>query len=441
MIFANKSRNSSTNSAFSSSIVTNKKKNSTQKSTLQGGNASIVRLRLQSMGPVCKSRRKINSSSLQKRDEADEEANDFVNQFAMEKWPSDRNDDSCKWLSSGSSSPSCCFENKIFGNLLEFSLDDWLVSRLIFRENYSPIFSAAISFFDGSRVNPLEEEILNEESFLVEEMTSWLMNSTEAEDKFGNFFEDCKTCDSNFLLPEMWEFQEGILSSLIDLQDDENSEWISDSEMNFLQIDFPSPSYKSSSSDLVPSIDYVRDAELTELANARTDEPIFWPFVQKFGCWSSELSKDFFIMSPRRDINKLLLQNTKMEFRERHKILINSKLASANILEKKHKRRNNNNVKQTNAATNHKSTKLIRSLLEDDIVRHKIEENSIEETIIDLDKHFIFSGEDFLGVQELPIENLLGLHEFDGHEGIELEFNQDSLFMNESFKGISGTRS
>lgn len=43
-----------------------------------------------------------------------------------------------------------------------------------------------------------------------------------------------------------------------------------------------------------------------------------------------------------------------------------------------------------------------------------------------------FSEEDLDSNMELPIEKLLGLDEFDGHEGVESEFNKDDFSLNES---------
>lgn len=41
----------------------------------------------------------------------------------------------------------------------------------------------------------------------------------------------------------------------------------------------------------------------------------------------------------------------------------------------------------------------------------------------------IFLEEEFAANEELPIEKLLGLDEFDGHEGVDLEFSQDGFFL------------
>lgn len=305
MIFTKRSRKGSTNSASSSSIATNKTKNphlypvEDQKSVVQRRHASLIRLKIRPVGPIIKSRTTIPSAPWKMSDEEDEEESDFHGQLASEEWPSnhgDEGDDSCRWLSSGNTSPSCCFDDKIFANLLELSLDDWLVSVLIFCNNSSsPVFGRATSFFDGSSVTPLEEasSILtssSEEEIFDEEITTWLMNSLEADKLSAQSYQDSNVCNhfvyfsnDDFEVPEIWDFDEGLLESFLDLEDGENLEWISDDALNFLQIDFPSPSDRSSwSSDTSQSSDFVsygKNFAPAESTNTEIDEPIFWPFL------------------------------------------------------------------------------------------------------------------------------------------------------------------
>ncbi|XP_027153783.1 uncharacterized protein LOC113753742 isoform X1 [Coffea eugenioides] len=182
--------------------------------------------------------------------------------------------------------------------------------------------------------------------------------------------------------------------------------------LNFLQIDFPSPSYRSSwSSDTSQSSDFVSygknfaPAESTKSTNTEIDEPIFWPFAHKFAS-NLNHSRNFLIMSPPKIMSKFLLQNSETDIRGRRKLSLNSTLQSTKILEKKHGK-GDNHVKLINNAPN-LSTKSIRSFSKDDIMEFKHEEYLTVEEIVDLDEHLKSMEEDFEVVQELSIEKLLG---------------------------------
>ncbi|XP_071939450.1 uncharacterized protein [Coffea arabica] len=206
MIFTKRSRKGSTNSASSSSIATNKTKNShlypveDQKSVVQRRHASLIRLKIRPVGPIIKSRTTIPSAPWKMSDEEDEEESDFHGQLASEQWPSnhgDEGDDSCRWLSS--------------------------------------VFGRATSFFDGSSVTPLEEasSILtssSEEEIFDEEITTWLMNSLETDKLSAQSYQDSNVCNhfvyfsnDDFEVPEIWDFDEGLLESFLDLEDVELS--------------------------------------------------------------------------------------------------------------------------------------------------------------------------------------------------------------------------
>lgn len=277
---------------------------SNQSSKLLLGRKESIRLKIQAKGPICKSRRKnVGSLELVSKDKDQEQ----------------EEEENSSWLSnnggnSSISSPSYCYsDDQIFRNLLKFSLDDWLVSLFISSSPnlFTPRFSNSTTttttttiLFDGSKVNNQLENIQDEHE---QDITTWLMNSVEIEDKIKS---------------SKWDTQK---MGLIDL-DGENSEWISDSDTDFfkvnLPIDFPSPSFNNnwsfeSQSFIITTItptplakypaeeeketEYQQN-ELTELG-AADHEPIFWPCDTKFD-WDSEFSWDFLVVSPRKNIGK-----------------------------------------------------------------------------------------------------------------------------------------
>ncbi|KAL4292437.1 hypothetical protein HN51_042758 [Arachis hypogaea] len=138
------------------------------------------------------------------------------------------------------------------------------------------------------------------------------------------------------------------------------------------------------------------------------DEPLFWPFEGKQS-WNSEDSLSSFCSSPRK------------------KFVFDSGSTASSSLK-----------------TSKRSAKIVPVDCEDDNVVMKGKEVlndkhlSLTKILFDEDDLNASSNKDLFGREfcaldeELPIETLVGLKEFDGHEGVDSEFNCDSFLLCES---------
>ena len=274
------------------------------------------------------------------------------------------------WLSSDCNSPSSFFSDYRLYDSHEWRLQ---VSRQLWFS-----LGRSIGFFDGSRINPiqeaclvLEKNLLDTEKFLLEDsreeevvVMTWLQSSTEND-----------SADS---------------SSVI---------------------------FSDSDSDIDRTGSSVSVAD--ELEDFNTDELIFWPSKQKPENW------DCFAMSPLKNINHrnaaLIVPHTRKTDTDevsRRLVFISGSTASKILPWKR--RSSNNGVGPTSTAP----AKPV--LLESD---NKILNPTDRKVLnqIFLEEDFAFAAN-----EELPIEKLLGLDEFDGHEGVDSEFNKDDFSFDQS---------
>ncbi|KAI8004938.1 hypothetical protein LOK49_LG08G02064 [Camellia lanceoleosa] len=376
------SRESSSNSVIltsSSSIKNNKKSSSNQREDKLCAQNPSIRLHIHELNPICKSRKKA---------EEDDEDGDFDKQFGEE---GSFDGDKYMWLSSGTMSPPSCFDDQRFSVLLDLSPDDqWLVVPV---PNSSPLLGKDTIFFDGSKVNPIEE------ASLVLERTSLDAEKIFHEDLKEDEEEEIVSWLSSSISNERtdWE-RNGFGVSYY-------AEWISDTESEF---DYLGSEVLSSNSSSVSSFseiliqeksqsfsfDYV--SEDVDLTTGAADEPLFWPSDRKFN-WGSELKWDFFIMSPRKHKHKDKTLEGKLTFVGRM---------------------------QTKPSRLGESRKFFAKIVPLDVVEPTSDDVLNEKSNL-VDK-------DFESNEEVAIETLLGLDEFDGHEGIESEFNKDDFCLDES---------
>ncbi|XP_028084743.1 uncharacterized protein LOC114285860 isoform X2 [Camellia sinensis] len=137
-------------------------------------------------------------------------------------------------------------------------------------------------------------------------------------------------------------------------------------------------------------------SEDVDLATGAADEPLFWPSDRKFD-WGSELKWDFFIMSPRKHKHKDKTLEGKLTFVRRM---------------------------QTQPSRMGESRNFFAKIVPLDVVEPTSDDVLNEKSnLVD---------EDFESNEEVAIETLLGLDEFDGHEGTESEFNKDDFCLDES---------
>ena len=218
----------------------------------------------------------------------------------------------------------------------------------------------------------------------------------------------------------------------------EDSELISNTdelEFNHLQSSgFPSPSYKMVSwlgfEHKFPRPEIALEA--TDLEDFDTDGPLFWPFERKFD-WNSKETLRFFTMSPRKNIKIFPtstpdrnLRNSELSLHQMKRPFFKlGAVASNKIMERR--RRNDNTTyspSRFSGATNNSSAKVVA--LETN------NENVVEYPTRGKGSDNYFLGESFGSKEELPIEMLLGLDEFDGHEGVDSQFNEDDFSLDES---------
>ncbi|KAI3688381.1 hypothetical protein L1987_82093 [Smallanthus sonchifolius] len=319
------------------------------------------------------------------------------------------NHNNCTWLSIGNaSSPSSCYKDYGLFGYMDLKIDAWFISLLSTPSPTSDaLLNTKVAFFDGSRVNPMEEaslildqtkvlddDVVFQES-LEEEVVSWLQNESYGQklDKKSKSKLACFEYDS--ATPVNYS-----VSSFTD-SSDEHSLFSS-----------------SSSSD--------HSSEIMDLEEINTDQPLFWPF-NPASDWCSEYKWDFF-MSPCKkagnseaDFEDTTIKTPSSEW---DLFIMSPEISSethGNVnLEKGCNRRLEFSIDSTDVA---KSRNVVATeqpgvdrLTKKDVGKQKI----LLEDLLLVDKLHV----------EGVLEQVLGLGEFDGHEGIESEFNKDdfSLF-------------
>ncbi|KAJ0806721.1 hypothetical protein HanPI659440_Chr02g0092501 [Helianthus annuus] len=310
-------------------------------------------------------------------EQSDVEDNEFAITLRKEE---SLNRDNCTWLSlTGASSPSSCCKHYGLSGYMDLKIDAWFISLLSKQSSRSDtLFNTKITFFDGSRVNPIEEasfvldqskkpdeKIVFEENLEDEEVVLWLKNESE--------------CCSQTL--------------------DNRSKSKSKSKFAYLTDSSDEQSLFSSSS----SSDH--SSEVMDLEEISTDKPLFWP-LNSASDWCSETKWDYFIMSPRKDIYKLGMSPKTTYNREPHsKQGCNRRLVFGTDSKSSSNMTSSANVAATEQEVDH--------LTKPSVSKHKI----VLEDLLLVDK---------LNAEGV-IEQVLGLGEFDGHEGIEDEFDEDDF--------------
>uniref|UniRef100_A0A6N2MSH9 Uncharacterized protein n=1 Tax=Salix viminalis TaxID=40686 RepID=A0A6N2MSH9_SALVM len=236
---------------------------------------------------------------------------------------------------------------------------------------------------------------------------------------------DSPSCSSRVSDLDRMSFSVSFLSL-----DGDDSTWTPDTELesDILKSSFPSPSCRRILTFLLPGKfkegDLRRDlspenssSEAEVLKDSNTDGPLFWPFDKKLD-WDSEEDWKCFAMSPRKNVPKLSIsprtvssESAEMKFHGsrvdskvvcRRRLVFSSGSAAPNIPEKKQTRDDNRSAKKMNS---------MRSRLKKSVKDGKVSTPKVD-------------SDDFASNKKLPIEILLGLDEFDGHEGVDSEFNE-----------------
>ncbi|XVE84596.1 hypothetical protein DITRI_Ditri17bG0025400 [Diplodiscus trichospermus] len=432
------------------------------------------RSRIKSIDPICTARKKVVPVS---PGLLVEENVDFDKQIGEGSFLSPGDDS--MWLSSGCVSPSAFFEDHKLSSPFNHVADEWLVSWL------STLADSYVSLSKGASLsNSCKSNSEEHKSFTPAEALSgtWQLPSPGTcetdppEDSVELSKSSCGNCsdeptsDGNYSMSLCSN-----LESSLNL-DEDSSQWLSKTE---LELDcfhscFTSPSCKSSQgSEAKSSISTTinRKDEVTEsnlsletisgeenMEDFSADEPLFWPFDREID-WNSEETWKYFSMSPRKDIMKVTTpegtsprsigselnnKNRNLPIKSRKKLVLDSGSTASKILELKQGSKGYNNNSSSNNSgrakrgntmpsrlreTTKHSAKIVPLDIDNQILPSKFGEAP---TTKPLQTSRSFWEDDITSNQELSIETVLGLGEFDGHEGIDSEFNEGVFSLDEA---------
>ncbi|XP_020236029.1 uncharacterized protein LOC109815660 [Cajanus cajan] len=211
----------------------------------------------------------------------------------------------------------------------------------------------------------------------------------------------------------------------------EDSEWISDSKPNGCLPENPSTPLSTNGIHCDISEDNISLEHLLEIENMEefnADGPIFWPFEGKFN-WNCEESWNPFCISPRRRVvfgSRSITSRKKKCKHKDHGSLCSVTSEPSRI-----------------TMSSKGSAEIGTSEFNDEKVVLKGREVGnkllfVDKTVLNADHESNYdlplAREDFSLDQEheIPIETLVGLKEFDGHEGLDSEFNGHVFMLEES---------
>ncbi|KAK1435302.1 hypothetical protein QVD17_01063 [Tagetes erecta] len=346
------------------------------------------------------------------------------------------NRDNCMWLSiTGASSPSSCLKDTGLFGYMDPKIDA-CGSQSPSGAKFGSLLNTKVTFFDGSRVNPIEEA-----SLALDQM---------------------KNSDENMVFQENLEEAEVVLWLKNESSDDGSDCYSHTMEKKSMSksksVCFTDSSDEQSLFSSSSSSDY--SSEVMDLEEIGTDKPLFWP-VNSASDWGSDTKWDYFIMSPRKDAYKVdnrinneddyvVFEDTKNRtpvfwpYNYASKWDLDAKWDFL-ISPRKHVYYKSGKSPKT-CLDSHGNMNLPKGC------NRRLEFNkdskpscnmsntavavTTEQVEVDLltkrsmSKHKMVL-EDLLLVDKLSaegvIEQVLGLGEFDGHEGIESEFNKDEF--------------
>ncbi|KAJ6289409.1 hypothetical protein OIU76_025265 [Salix suchowensis] len=433
------------------------------------------------MGPVCKARNKTAEVVIEL---VEQEEIDLDEQIGKEICSNDH----CMWLTSDSSSPTGFFDEYRLSSSLHVSVDEWMISWSSTLAKSDVHLDKASSISDKSReLNPDQEDESSErtgpelEVFLQEdlkeetrfrlisepcrrktdfyvhldkassisdksrtpnpeedessertgpELEMFLQEDLEEENRLCLISEPCfddsaafdsPSCSSRVSDLDRMSFSVSFLSL-----DGDDSTWTPDTELesDILKSSFPSPScrrslssgaFSSSSNVSTPGKfkkgDLRRDSspensssEAEVLKDSNTDGPLFWPFDKKLE-WDSEEDWKCFAMSPRKDMPQLSISPRRGGLKSgvQEKTCLQLRSGSAKY-----------SGEETKKGNDHRSAKKMNST--QSRLKKSVKDGKVSTPKVDSD--------DVASNKKLPIEMLLGLDEFDGHEGVDSGFNE-----------------
>ncbi|KAI4334608.1 hypothetical protein L6164_019275 [Bauhinia variegata] len=380
-------------------------------------------------------------------------------------------------------------ERKIFSDSFNLSDNDWLASWFLAVASSHISFSTSVSFSDGFTIDTrgeeaplLDAEGTSEKDFKYEKAAAGLeclnVNDAIAMNSPSSCSDSCWSCGFSSSTPLSTKCDSS--SDISDLErasywdsllnvEEEDSEWILDSkpELDYIKDGFSRPSYKRSWGSVVvasvsyfPSITRVQGSrseenssvehQLEDKEDINSDEPLYWPFEGKSN-WNSEESWSSFSISPPKHINCFgtLTKSVEAKLLER-KLEINkgcrrrlgfgsTKSGISECKQKGHDAVCRRKPESSRLRMPSKcSSKIAPSESKHDIVilRQGVVPSNQGRTSVKEDfaskKELQVGMGDFALDEQLTIETLVGLKEFDGHEGLDSDLDDDIFMLDES---------
>ncbi|XVF84474.1 hypothetical protein PTKIN_Ptkin17bG0039700 [Pterospermum kingtungense] len=345
------------------------------------------------------------------------------------------------WLSSGCLSPSAFFEEHKLSSPFHHVADEWLVSWLSTLADTYVSLSKGTSLSNSSNSKPEEDKLYA------------LAKAVSSGKLLEGGLEGESTSDSNNLMS--LSTNPDTTSQVLDM--DKTGFMVSSNtelDLDYVHSRLPSPSCKDiwGSDEVDPTISTTinredgviesnnmsseQTSEAENMEDLSGDEPLFWPFDRKVD-WNSEETWKYFSMSPRKETMKVTTPEQNDPNRCRKNLILNSGSTASNLLELKQGSKGYNNNSNDRGSVKRGSTKPSR-LRESRKNSAKIVPLDIDNPILPLSttKSVLTSKnlweDDFTTMEELPIETVLGLGEFDGHEGIDPEFSEEIFLFDEA---------
>ncbi|TYK16996.1 uncharacterized protein E5676_scaffold130G001380 [Cucumis melo var. makuwa] len=224
-----------------------------------------------------------------------------------------------------------------------------------------------------------------------------------------------------------WNLLNSFPAFLLNLER-EDSKLIPDGEFDFVwfQSNFPSPSFRSSFNFEV-KLAAIEDADVES-----RDGPLFWPLEHEIE-WKSMEDWNWFAISPRKkDLkssavplnsnNGLRLHGRKITLNQvpKRRFVFNSRSVASEMMELKERRDSKACVPRIGA---------VPSRFNRPGNRNSAGKGWVDEKLIAMDRDF--EEKDMAAREEIPIETLLGLREFDGREGLGSELDEVVLSLDE----------
>ncbi|KAK9138832.1 hypothetical protein Sjap_009426 [Stephania japonica] len=338
-------------------------------------------------------------------------------ELEIERWP---DESECMWLTTNGKSSSFIFDNDGSWDLFSIDLQD-LFSTM---KNHDLFRVKRIFAFisDQSMAYPIKGA-----SLVLDKTLKDVLNEEHLLDWFLNLKESSLACCESIRLSLVNPLNDNL--SVLHSSDDLPNVNDQNKEFDALQCDLP---------NIIPNtvIEDFTSLSVPEFANLDefdTNGPLFWPFEQKFGSASSESSWDFFVISPLKsgrkavNVEGFITPNKPLMLRlnesRKHEEWTTKDLKSL--------RRTNNMPSRLRQSSQH-SVKKKHIEFKDEVLLEGpklLVEPSFIGKLASECKEFL--EEDCLISEDIPIETLIGLEEFDGHEGVEADLIEDCFSFDE----------